>query len=551
MKIFKNTKLLLVLILTLAVLLRLPFLGELPYGLTIDEAGQGYSAYSILKTGKDEWGDFMPLNPRGFGDYKPPVFMYLLVPSIAIFGLSEFAVRLPSAVVGILTVWVFYFLVKNLFKDKVLGLLSALLLSISPWHVYYSRLGWESNVGLLFFCLGILFFLKAAEKNIFLPLSAAFFGLATLSYHSFKVLVPLMITGLLVIFFKELKKVKKETLVTAMGILLLFVLVLGYGFLFSGASRRAADQSVLKEENLTLLRQIQYNDKLPQPFGRIINNKYEFFLSKIIDNYLGYYSLPFLFGPHRSEGSILNFPGKGLFYIWQLPLLLLGIFVLIKDKSKAGLIILLWTASSPIPATLTQDYQHAGRSQALFPALTIISTIGFIYFFKLIKGKSLKPVTLWAFAAIVVISLTLRIDDYLFNTFNRPLGGLVQGYSEVIIFTEKNKNRYRKIVFTKDFSEPQAFLAFYTKMDPKIFQTASLNWKGFENEGYRFLDMTDYSLGKYNFKKVDISRDRHEKNSLIVGSFKDFPADMKTAGVFKNLEGKPVFIAVETDEILE
>lgn len=550
MNLYKQTTVILVLIVALAAFLRLPFLGELPYGLTIDEAGQGYSAYSILKTGKDEWGDFLPLNPRGFGDYKPPVFMYLLIPSIAVFGLSEFAVRLPSAIAGILTVWVFFFLVKELFKDRTLGLISAFLLAISPWHVYYSRLGWESNVGLLFFCLGILFFIKANQKNIFLELSASFFGLAALSYHSFKLLVPLMVTGLLFFYFKEFKKTKKEVLIYSLGILILFALVLAYGFFFSGAGRRAADQSVLKEENLGQLRQIQYDDKLPQPFGRVLNNKLEFYISKVTDNYIGYYSLPFLFGPHRSDGSILNFPGKGLFYIWQLPLLIAGIFFLIKGRNKAGLVILLWTALAPVPASLTQDYQHAGRAQALFPALTAITAAGLVYIVKAINIHSLKLFG-WLFSAIVLISLILRIDDYFFNTFNRPLGGLMQGYSEVISFTEKNKDQYRKIVFTKNFSEPQAFLAFYTNMDPEIFQTASQKWKGFENEGYRFLDMTDYSLGKYDFKKVDISRDRHEKNSLVIGSIKDFPADMKTAGVFKNLEGKPVFVAVETDEILE
>src|SRR3989344_2982193 len=118
MSLFKKTAFILMLILVLATILRLPYLSRLPFGITIDEAGQGYSAYSILKTGRDEWGDFLPLNPRGFGDYKPPVMMYLLVPSIALFGLSEFAIRLPSAAAGVLTVLIIYFLVRDLFKSR-------------------------------------------------------------------------------------------------------------------------------------------------------------------------------------------------------------------------------------------------------------------------------------------------------------------------------------------------------------------------------------------------------------------------------------------------
>jgi len=180
----------------LAAILRLPLLDRFPTGITIDEAGLGDSAYSILKTGKDEWGDFLPLNPRSFGDYKPPVFMYLLVPSIAVFGLTEVAVRLPSAIAGILTVWIVFLLVCDLFKNRNLGLLAGFLLAISPWHVYYSRLGWESNVGLMFFILGIWLFVKGLGEGKFLVLSMLSFGFSAMSYHSFKLLVPLMVINL-------------------------------------------------------------------------------------------------------------------------------------------------------------------------------------------------------------------------------------------------------------------------------------------------------------------------------------------------------------------
>lgn len=549
MEIFKNTRAVLFLILLLAALLRLPFLDQLPFGITIDEAGQGYSAYSILITGRDEWGDFLPLNPRGFGDYKPPLYMYLLVPSVAIFGLSEFAVRFPAAIAGILTVWVIFFLVRELFKDRNLALIASFFIAIAPWHVYQSRLGWESNVGLLFFCLGIWLFIKGLSKGNLLGVSALSFGLSAMSYHSFKLLAPLMLAGLVIIFLKQFSKIEKKNFFSFAGVVLIFFVILSYGFIFSGAGRRASDQSVLKEENLVQLRQIQFDDKLPQPWGRILNNKYEFFISKLTDNYLGYFSLPFLFGPHRSDGSVLNFPGKGLFYIWQLPLLLLGAFYLIKKREKAGLIILFWIITAPIPASLTQDYQHSGRAQALFPAILLVSVIGIKYLFDLVKPNNLRKLLSYSAVSIVVYSVILRIDDYAFNTFNHPLGGLVQGYSDVIELTKNNYDKYEKIIFTKSWGEPQAFIAFYQKIDPITFQSASKDWRRFESEGFRFLDMIDYSLEKYDFRKVDISRDRHFKNSLIVGTPEEISPEYKTLAVFKNLEGKTTFLVVETDEI--
>ena len=60
-------KLLLGIIIIIAVLVRLPALGQFPNGFTGDEAGQGYTAYSILNSGKDEWGEFLPIFTRGFG----------------------------------------------------------------------------------------------------------------------------------------------------------------------------------------------------------------------------------------------------------------------------------------------------------------------------------------------------------------------------------------------------------------------------------------------------------------------------------------------------
>lgn len=551
MKLLKKTSLILILIIILAAILRLPFLTSFPPGITIDEAGQAYSAYSILKTGKDEWGDFLPLNPRGFGDYKPPVFMYLLVPSIAIFGLTEFAVRLPSAIAGILTIWFVFLLVRDLFKNKNLGLLASLIMAISPWHVYYSRLGWESNIGLMFFILGIWLFIKGIEKTSVLSFSILSFGLAALSYHSFKLLVPLMFLALVLIFWKNLKSIKKHSLIAPVSVIVVFALIVGYGFLFGGASRRAEDQSIMKEEHLSDLRKKQFNDRLPVPLNRVVNNKFQFLGSKITDNYIGYYSLPFLFGPHRSDGSILNFPSLGLLYIWQLPLLLLGIFYLIKNKSKASAVLFSWVLLAPIPAALTQDYMHAGRAQALFPALTIISTLGLFFVYELIKSAKYKKTFLFSVTILLIGSVFLRIDNYLFHTFNKPLGGLKQGHKEIIEYTQKNYDKYDKIIFTKSGSEPHAFVGFYGQIDPNLMQSESQQWKKFEDEGFKFLDMTDYKMGKYEFTNIDYYRDMNAKNALIIAGPKELPESVTPKLKITDALGQVVFVVLDTNEIIK
>ena len=138
------------LILALSFLLRVVALDKYPVGFTPDEASFGYDAYSILKTGKDQWGNAFPLVLKSFGDYKAPIYAYLTIPSVFIFGLTKFAVRLPNALIGTLAVYVLYLLSNKLFSDKKYGILIAFLLTISPWHIMMSRGAFEANLIILF-----------------------------------------------------------------------------------------------------------------------------------------------------------------------------------------------------------------------------------------------------------------------------------------------------------------------------------------------------------------------------------------------------------------
>src|SRR5258708_5680314 len=137
-------------IIVIASVLRLWRLGSVPLSPDWDEAALGYNAYAILHTGRDEYGKFLPLVLQSFNDYKPALYTYIALPFIAIFDLSVFAVRLPSALFGIITVFATFFLVKELTKRNDVALLSSFFLAISPWHIQFSRVAFETNVGLAF-----------------------------------------------------------------------------------------------------------------------------------------------------------------------------------------------------------------------------------------------------------------------------------------------------------------------------------------------------------------------------------------------------------------
>src|SRR5690348_4290032 len=143
-----------ILIFVIAALLRFILLTQVPPSPSLDEATIGWNAYSILHTGHDEYGYFLPILLRAYDDYRPALYVYLVIPFVKLFGLSVLAVRLPSVILSIVTVATTFFLAKSFFKRYkyrvYIGLISMFILAISPWHIYISRLGHETNAGLTF-----------------------------------------------------------------------------------------------------------------------------------------------------------------------------------------------------------------------------------------------------------------------------------------------------------------------------------------------------------------------------------------------------------------
>ena len=167
-------KYILILIMIVAILLRFVQLGNVPASPDWDEAAIGYNAYSILKTGRDEYGAFLPVVLRSFDDYKPPLYTYLTILPVWIFGLDTWVVRLPAAVLGTLGVLGVYFLVKALLEFlnpavrqrwAYLPLIAAFCLAISPWHVLFSRVAFEANVGVTFNIWFVIFSIKGLKRS--------------------------------------------------------------------------------------------------------------------------------------------------------------------------------------------------------------------------------------------------------------------------------------------------------------------------------------------------------------------------------------------------
>ena len=198
-------KIILLSIFILAFLVRVYQLPSLP-SLNPDEAALGYNAYSLLNTGKDEHGISWPLHFLSFGDYKPGGYVYTDLPFIKLMGLTPLAVRLPNLIFSFLSIYILYKLILLLTLDFKLSSLSAFILTISPWHIHFSRGAWESSTALFFLLLGIFWFYSyiVKRKNYFLYLFPIPVAFSFYFYHSVRVIAPCLFLVYFIIFIKKL-----------------------------------------------------------------------------------------------------------------------------------------------------------------------------------------------------------------------------------------------------------------------------------------------------------------------------------------------------------
>jgi len=221
-------------------------LDTIPPHLTPDEASLGYNAFSILNSLRDEHGKLLPIVFESFGDWKPGLYVYLSVIPVYLFGLNEFSTRFASALFGSISPIILFFIVKNLSRRRTVGALpylASLFLSVTPWHIHFSRGAWEAQVSLSITLMGVLLFLYSLKKEKLLVLSALMFSLTLLTYQGAKLSTPLVVFTLLLVFRRKFVKIKMGYILTsvALGLIVSFPIILS---VFTGQAGRLSVFSV-------------------------------------------------------------------------------------------------------------------------------------------------------------------------------------------------------------------------------------------------------------------------------------------------------------------
>lgn len=426
---------------------RLYKITEIPPSVYWDEASIGYNAYSILMTGKDEWGESFPIHFKAFGEYKLPVYIYSSIPFIAIFGLNEFSIRLSAILFSLGVVVLTYFLAKKIFGSITIALFSSFFVSISPWFFLFSRTGYEATAGLFFFMLGVLPWLYFSKNYIYLILSSLSFILSMYSYNSFRIIVPLTFIFLIFLIFKQYK-LKVKNLV-----ILFFV-----GFLFIMAIKPIAE--IYTEGGGARLESIGIFDKHKRKI-EVANNFIANYFSHLTPNFL------LLQGDKNIRSQQTGF---GQIYYLDVPFLLLGFYFLMRKKSLISFIPIWMIAISIIPSAITRESPHALRSIAVVPFISMISVFGVSTLYNITKKNRLNK-----YLYLLIISLFLSSFIFYYMNFIKNYNFWAASdwqYSYKKIFQDYKEefDNFDQIVISDRYNQPYIFALFYLSYDPDIFR---------------------------------------------------------------------------------
>lgn len=514
-----------VIVLIAASLLRLLFLGRVPPSLNWDEVSMGYSAYSVMTTGMDEWGEKLPIFFRSYGEWKSAVYVYLMIPFIKLFGMNAWAVRLPGALAGILSVYLTYLIGKKIYGEKA-GLIASILLAVSPWAVMLGRPGFEANVSLTLILAGVYLFMK----NRFAA-SALFLGLAPHTYNSAKIVVPVLVFFL--VWQSKLYKTPRKIGVF-FALLAVFALPILLNITSGVSQARLGQVGVMTDQKaVTEFYDMRKTLPFPEVVNKVLVNKATYSVYKISDNWLSYFSPSFLL-THGGTHNQHSLPYHGILYIVEFLAVIGGIVALKKEKSAYKYLPIALIGLGFVPASLTRDTGHVLRSILTLPGWQLAAGVG-------LASLTSQHVRKWA-GYILAIEAACFVLMY-FTWYPKAYARDWQyGHQEVASYLREHEEEYDHIVMTKWFGEPQLFLAFYNQWDPDWYQQENMKNIRYESEGRMWLDqLPEYSIGKYSFKYIEWDKETQSVSTLYIGNFDDFPSDAKLLKTVMYPDGSVAF----------
>lgn len=443
-----------------------------PPGFTADEAVFGYNAYSLLKTGKDEFGVSWPVAFRAFGDWRPALYSYLAIPFIYIFGLTELAVRMPSILLGTATIPVVMGMTWILTKSKVAPAAAGLILALSPAHILISRFADMSTLSTFFLGTGITLFLWWRQQNrpAVLASSAVSIVLAVYSYHNARLTGPLVLLILSILNFNLIRRKLNHVFIAfILGIITLLPLLIFIVKSPELSLRRGRYESFLAQKGyeIRLWNLVSSNPPQQNPLiTRFFHNKPKIIFQELSERYLSHFSPGYLFwfgDPHERFQT----PKSGIYNLSLFVLLPVGFLVGLRNRHMT--VLPAWWLVSPLVASLGLFAPNSLHTLDSVVPVAVMSGIGLEKLIGKFTGE-LGIVIHGAIVLIFVSSVWLFIDGY-FSTIPADLNLRWNWYPQTRELTSEI-NRLTgsyKVIIVGNRSLHQ-FVLFNNAIDPTAYQ---------------------------------------------------------------------------------
>jgi 4-amino-4-deoxy-L-arabinose transferase-like glycosyltransferase len=488
-----------VVVFTIASILRLYKLGQIPVSLYWDETAMMVDAQSIAETGKDMHGN-SPIQAifPSYGDYKLPTYIWLSSFLFKIFSPNEALLRLPSALTGIGTLIVVFLLSSQLFNNskqkKLIALFSTLVIGFAPWSIMFSRTAFEGHIGQFFVGLASLLTLLGIKKNKYLLLiiGQVLASLATYSYFSVRFVWPVIFVTLLLLFNKKKYFIK---LVSSLAIFLILLIPMMKSPLYHESNLfRLSTTSILNAKDWPVESNIYKELAGNRLVDRFLYHRYFLIFKELLTNYSDNLSLNFLF--ITGDQNLRHGTGEhGLFLFIFSPFLFTGLFYGLKKHPKALILLITWWLVGLLPASVPESTPHALRSlNSLIPISLIIG-------FGLSRIKFNKKLIL-GLSLLIFVNLLQFTNHYFKHYPKNSAADFQDGYKQLTKMINKYNLSARNVWVTPFDGRYFLWTLAYGSVAPEDF--SSQNYKNYQLDlaknikfyefDYRKLDSLDHKI---------------------------------------------------------
>ena len=502
-------KLAVVIVLVIGCLVRLINIDGLPDGLDCDEASSGYEAYAIGEYGIDRNGKEMPVFLVSWGSGQNALYTYLLIPFIKIFGLNTFSVRLPMALIGCLSLFIFYKLIL-LLKNKKAALIALIFFAICPWHIMKSRWGLESNIfpDLVLLAVYLSAYGIKNKKNIFTYLGFTVLGLSSYAYGTSYFFLPFFVIPAL-IYLTVKKEMKVKTAIISFLVMSIITIPIVLCVLIN-----KFDLPEFKFLWFTIPRMA--SNRFEQLSSVFSSN----FISSSFSNFGN--SMKILITQYDGLGwSAIQYIGTT--YIFSLPFTIIGIiksFIRNKkdseyeDNRKLKNLINIWFIVSVVLLFICEP--NINRINIIFIPIIYYTVVG-IYEMLNVNNKKFKVII----SIIIALAYTSTFIAFGYLYANTKFSGYYvfeDNLKEVIEYVEsKDAN---KIYIDNTIKESYIYALFYTKENPNEFYKSVEFFRGDKMD---FGNVKSYG-NKHFYLPEDINK-TEEKTILVIDKRRNYQYD--------------------------